>query len=208
MVAFLCPPAFFRGGSRISYIGSNVSPSASVTLPAHQTGDLIIIYAVNKGTGAPSLPAGYTSIEAFTTSANLDWRAGYKVATSNAETSGTWTSADVVIAHVYRGVAASPIGNRANNNATSSTISYFDMSMAVTNGSSWLVMFSAVNIADSTALETPPTGTTLRVNTSITGTFEMSSFDTNGGVPSWTEKTVALGSSQEWVSTVIEIKSA
>ena len=45
----------------IAFIGSAEAAAATVTIPAHVAGDLIIIHTVcNGGLTIPSLPAGYT----------------------------------------------------------------------------------------------------------------------------------------------------
>ena len=86
------------------HVGTVYSTGTSVALPAHQPGDLIVISAIRWGSSTiPALPAGFTSLIASSSSHGR--RLGYKIATSSSETSGTWTSAIVVVASVYRGLS-------------------------------------------------------------------------------------------------------
>src|SRR5262249_39705055 len=95
----------------ITRIGEASALADNVTLPAHQTGDLIVIFSYQDGVAsAPSLPSGYSNI--FNVGAGgtaQGVRVGYKVAASNSETSGSWTNATIVIAHVLRGTDTSVV---------------------------------------------------------------------------------------------------
>ena len=72
--------------SAIKYIGSATAAATTVTLPAHQAGDLILVFAFRDSgsSTAPSLPSGYTS-KATADSRDFDFavmRLGYKIAAS------------------------------------------------------------------------------------------------------------------------------
>lgn len=87
----------------ISRISSASNNSTSVTIGTHDANDLILIMAFNDGSStAPTLASGWINVR-NTGGNNTGYVLAYKIATSNAETSGTWTNADVVVAIVYRG---------------------------------------------------------------------------------------------------------
>jgi hypothetical protein len=88
----------------ISFIGSASAEATSITLPAHQAGDLIIL-AVGKAASASwSVPAGWTQVMNRTnaTAPARGLRVSYKIAASASETSGTWSDAELIAAAVYR----------------------------------------------------------------------------------------------------------
>lgn len=101
----------FLGGEKepISFVGYNLSESTTVTLPAHQAGDLILICAGGGSSTIPSLAAGYTSLATGYFGSSGAFRIGYKFATSSSETSGTWTPTLFLGCSVYRNVNA--VGN-------------------------------------------------------------------------------------------------
>ena len=99
--------------SLISRIGSASAEATTITIPAgHHQGDIILIAAFRDGnTTNPSVPAGWTTITVTTDGTTCSTSVGWKIATSNSETSGTWTNATGLMCHVYRGVDhISPFG--------------------------------------------------------------------------------------------------
>jgi hypothetical protein len=128
------------GRSQIGYVGVNTGDGGSITIPTHQAGDTILIVATSYANVIPSLPAGFTNIQAGTDALEnaLAWRLGYKVATSASETSGTWSNADGVTAAVYRGVTG--IGASAAVADRTTTPSWGALSL-LNNGGSWVVGF-------------------------------------------------------------------
>lgn len=184
----------------ITRIGSAVG-TTSATLPAHQVGDLILIFAYRDGNAtAPSLPAGYISIS--NTGANSNsLRIGYKFATSTSETSGTWTSATSVIAVVYRGAS---IGASAVGGTSSTTVNYPTVSLLRTNNTSWVVGGAGHRSVD-TNVQNPPTGMS-NVNSVLDATDELGVHDTNGTVSSWSSTNVSVGGTTlGWRSAVVEL---
>ena len=131
--------------SAITYIGSATAAATTVTLPTHQAGDLILIFAFRDGNFIPpSLPSGYTS-KTITNSGDYDqaaMRLGYKIAASSSETSGTWTNATQLVCHIYRGAdQTTPLGGSGFTRRTSegtSTASYPTLTLTVSDGTSWI----------------------------------------------------------------------
>ena len=137
----------------VSYISSASAAAATVTMPTHQAGDLIVAFAYRDGnTTAPTLPAGWTNIDnsgANTNSARL----AYKYATSAAETTGTWTNATGIVIHVYRGTGG--IGASAVGGASSNTITYPALTLQRTDNTSWAVRFAGHRTATNLTTNTP-----------------------------------------------------
>lgn len=180
----------------ITLQGTNTASATTVTIPTHQAGDLILIWAVRGASAtAPSLPSGYTPIAtaSVSTSVAVSGRLGYKIATSTSDTSGTWTNASEICCHVYRPSSGhtAGIGQVTTATATSTTISFPGFTLAdSTSSNSWVVgMVGASNTTQ--AIGTAPTGMTNE--THVTGaSYQAAGNDTNGGVTSWTTQTVTV----------------
>lgn len=197
----------------ISYIGS-ATGSTSATLPAHQAGDLIIVFAYRAGsTSTPSVPTSpaYTSIVSNTANSVVNAAqaavVGYLIAASSSETSGTWSGASRIDCHVYRGThPTAPIGRSTSVDVvgySDSIVRYSGFTLSETSGSSWVAAFAGSVGTSTTGVVTAPTG---MVNRSSNTTFNyLGGHDTNGGVSSWSLQTVALGGSNDWMSFCIEL---
>src|SRR5688572_21308779 len=96
----------------ISFVSAASTASNTIALPTHTTGDMILIAVRNEdGLGAPALESGFTNIESHFGGAICGWRIAYKIAASEAETSGTWGTSNRISSVVYRGIhTASPVG--------------------------------------------------------------------------------------------------
>ncbi|WP_139061784.1 hypothetical protein [Tsukamurella pulmonis] len=138
----------------ITFEGATTSTTTTVTLPAHQAGDLIVIAAMRSSATAASVPAGWTDLGSRSQSV-LSIRAGYRVATSAAETSGTWTNASRLHARVYRlpgALAASPTA--AFNSGTGTATAFADLAVATASR----IAFVRAAMASSDSYGTAPTG--------------------------------------------------
>lgn len=193
----------------ISYQGS-AAGTTTATIPSHAADDLIIGFAFRDGNAnAPTIPGGWTTIENAAGANSAGAALAYKVALSSGETSGTWSNANTLIVHVYRGCATGdPIGDHAVDTAASTTVNYPTLaSMQVTDGTSWVVGFAGHRSID-TNVQNAPSGMTNRIS-ELDGTDEAAGHDTNGGVTSWTGTTVAVGgTSSGWRAMTVEILAA
>jgi hypothetical protein len=194
----------------ISFVGSATGTNSIASMPAHQAGDLLLFFAFRDGSEtAPSLPSGYTSkLTKSDGYIDTSCRVGYKIAAGGSETSGEWTNATSLICHVYRGVDQTiPLGGSStygHNDTGNNTVNYRVITMTDTSGASWVAGFAG-HAATNTSLQTAPTGMTNRTNV-MDATDEAAGHDTNGGVSSWTTKTVAVGGTDSgWCSAVVEI---
>lgn len=187
----------------ISYISQASVEATSITIPSHQAGDLLLIFAfVDASVTEPTLPAGWTSIATTTlASPACASRIGYKIATSGSETSGTWTGATGLVCQVYRGALG--IGRSVTNTASSATVAYPALTLANTQATtpSWVAGFAGHRSVNG-SLGTPPTGMTNRAN--LEGvTNDMAGHDTNGGVSSWSLQSVASGETASGYATAL-----
>lgn len=180
--------------------GASVAPAAAtITLPAHTTGDVILIWAWNpNSTTLPTLPAGYTSI--FTVSASVrGGRLGYKIAASSGETSGNWVNARQLEVVIYRNVAS--LGTPTSGSASSTTVAYPSLTLGVTDGSSWVVCFGGHRAA--TNVGTAPASLTNRA--AVTATGSTAAHDTNAGVSSWAGDSSSVDATGVWSAVSLEL---
>lgn len=170
----------------ISYISSADVQASTLTMPAHQIGDMLIMFAYRENNTPPTTPAGWTILDSPTGANTNSAAVAYKIAGSASETSGTWTNASMLVCAVYRGV--SHIGAHAVNNGASATVSYPALTLDITDGTSWVVGFAGHRSVNG-SVATAPTGMTNR--NSLEGTTSDGAVhDTNGGVASWSARTV------------------
>jgi len=199
--------ATFTPASTITFVAATSASGVSVTIPTHNVGDLLVIYAYRDGNNAaPTVPtgSGWTSIATTGGANNNSSALAYKIATGG-DVSGTWTNATQVIVHVYRGVAASPIGANAFQSGNSNTVTYSALTMSVTNSSSWVVGFGG-DRGTNTNVQNPPIGMINR--TVILDTLsEVAGHDTNTGVSLWGAQNVSVVAKNAWMTRVLEIKS-
>lgn len=189
----------------ISLVGT-ATGTTTATPPAHQTGDLFLVFAFRDGsTSAPSLATGFTSVA--TSSGNTtSFRVGRKFATSAADTVGTWSSATSLILIVLRGVnTTTPTGGTGTSTGSSTTITYNSVTLADSSGTSWVMAFAGHRSAD-VAIETVPSGMTLTA--SVADATDEAVAHRLEGATSFTSRTAAVGgTSSGWISSSVEIRA-
>ena len=207
----------FSSAAGISFIGQATGTTSITTMPTHQAGDLIIIFAYRAGsTSAPTKPSGYTS-KATNTAASVVNAAqaavvGFKLAASSSETSGTWTNASRIVCHVYRGVDQTiPLGGYSTydigNNGVETTLTYEACTLQKTDGTSWLAAFAGSIGTSGTGTDDPP-GTMVNRSTLASSNY-VAGHDTGTGLSAnWSRKTKALGTNTDWLTFCIEIRAA
>lgn len=190
----------------ISRVGSAVG-TTSATPPAHQAGDVFLAFAYRDGsTTAPTLPSGWTSIQASGANTN-SMRAAFKVAAGASETVTGFTSATSLVLGVYRGVdQADPIGGSAITGGASTTITYPAVTMDRSDGSSWVVGGGG-HRSTNVAIQTAPSGMT-NVTSVSDATDEAALHDTNAGVSSWSATGASVGgTSRGWRAITVELRA-
>ena len=152
----------------ISVVADNISSSTSVSIPAHQIGDLIVISA--RGTSAvPSIPAASGNVPAWipiqgAVANSVALRTVAFVATSSTHTSGIFTGATHMVCTVFRSTVGGvlSIGGSSTGNANNTqTIVYPALTLTKTNGTSMGFRIGTRGTAIA-AVSTPPTNWGLR----------------------------------------------
>lgn len=192
----------------IEYISSAATEGTTISMPTHQTGDLLVMVAGrDDSTTAPSVPGGWSQPSSPTnTGTSTAMTVAYKFAASSSETSGTWTNAGALAAHVLRGAnTTTPLIKHSGNNGTGTTVDYAGATMTWP-GESWGLR-SAIHSSTNTALNTVPSGYTNRANNSTPSVMEIATHDTNGAASSIVFGSTSVGgTSGNWVTQSIEVQ--
>jgi hypothetical protein len=182
----------------VSFVGSDIAASTSVTIPTHQVGDLIIICAHRHNSSTPATrPSGWGFVQSGGSTSN-GTIVCYKNASSTSETSGTWTNANLVGVAVYRSTSGLllSVGGFASTQGTASANIVYQAILAVNFRAdqgvkdSWIVAFAGTRVDDTA--NTAPAGMTNR--NSLVSTGELAIHDTNGTATSWSTTNVAATS--------------
>lgn len=175
----------------IAFVESAQGDTAA-TFSSSTSGHLAIVCAYRDGNNtAPTIPMDYavlpTGTSAGTGGANTNsFSCGYKVLGAGETSTGTWTNASSVIVHIYSGQhSTTPIGDvgsRVGLGTVWQGGADHDLTLDVTDGSSWVASFGGIR--DETANAYLPTisgGTfTARENDNNAGE-DHHSLDTNAG---------------------------
>lgn len=149
-------------------VGSGVG--TSVAIPAHQIGDLLLVFTRAASATPPPAPAAGGTVPTWTVaqsaSANtIALVSAWTRATAATHTTGTWTGASHTCAMVLRpdagmivSVGISSVGNGNNTQ----TIIYPALTLSTTGGTSWGVRCGTRGVAI-TAVGTAPTNWTNRI---------------------------------------------
>lgn len=188
----------------IELIGTASGTNSISSMPAHQIGDLIIIFAYRDGNNtAPTVPAGWRSVGSGGGNTNSGVL-GYVYATSTSTTSGTWTNATTVIAAVYRGTQ---LGNVTTGNGASTTVTYPALTFSSGENVGWVNYFAG-HRSTNTSLQTPPTGF-VNVLSVLDGTDHAVMHSSPGAMPSDDLSAAAVsvgGTSSGWLAMSVELK--
>jgi hypothetical protein len=201
----------------ITLQGASSTTSTSITIPAHTSGDLILIFAYRSNSATPpTVPASSATVPTWITAGSSGSNStssvlAYAFATRAGHTSGTWTNATRLMVIVLRNVAS--FGAVAGNSGSSTTINYPALTPQNPNGTSVICAFGVHNTASSVSgIDTPPTGLTLYLaaNTSSREVFHYSRRGTSGtrtsGLTSFSSANVSNTFSGAWRTWVFELK--
>lgn len=152
----------------VSFVGANGNASSSVTIPTHQVGDLIVLFAYNPfSTSAPTKPSAggtvpnYTYIDNANSGSGSGCATAYFKATATNTTSGSWGSASHMIAVVIRDQnASSPIGGHAQAAGTGASSTAPSVTLTHTDGSSVLLHFHGHASLGASGWDAAPAGYT------------------------------------------------
>lgn len=155
--------------ANIEVVGSASGTGATLALPPHQAGDMIIFAARRANNTQPTLAAGWTAIYNVAGANTLSLTTAWRIATDSTTPTPTFTNADQVACIVLRGnapLSAGPANTGNANNATN--IAYPALSGVIANGTSMGVRIGARGTAATGQIAAPP-GWTNRVNQPPTG---------------------------------------
>lgn len=205
----------------VSYVGASSAEDTSLTLPSHQAGDLIVMWALRYGsTAGPTIPSGWNYrflSQRAGSLASLSVAIAYKIATSSAETSGTWTNATHLLAAVYRDDAnyiflGTPTYRRAttttpayNGKAAATTVNNGEGTLPTMAVSSGWVLGLILTHLNTAGIDTPPTGMTHRHMLTGASQGRLALADTDAAVSSFTTTTITVAASVDYISNVVEI---
>lgn len=193
--------------STMSRVGAATAAATSIAFPAHQAGDLIMLFVYKSAFGAT--PANWTPVGTLR-GPNLKQAGGktfmfWKYADSSSETSGTWTNAVSISVAIYRNVSyafTNDILCRSDDDGfgdTTTTLSYGGFDGDNGDADVWYVGFSA---SDTSGCDTTPTG--MSVPSGVTEVATHAVYDTNGYLAGTFAFTTGV-SSQGWGTAAFAI---
>lgn len=188
----------------VSFVGAQGNAGTTVTIPTHQVGDLILIFAYRDASNtAPSTPAASGTVPTWTligsdgaNTNSTNFR--YAVATATTTTSGTWTNATDLICLVYRGASVGAAAGTGANNTT--TINYPALTLQRTDNTSWVVGVAGHKTA--TNVDLAPGAMVNRISAGS----ESAGHDTNATVTTWASTNVTVNASSAYRSWVVELR--
>lgn len=174
-----------------------------------QVGDFLIAFASRDGSStAPSVPVGWTPIVSGGAN-SLGYALAYKYATSTSETIGTFANASSLIVSQYRPLAGYAITVGATSTALNSSAlsaSYPAVTLQNGDGTSWVLAFLAHRSPDVSPLSTPPSGLTVRA-IAQDSTDSAASFDSAGGLASWSSTSLTYtGTADAYRTVIVEMR--
>ena len=187
----------------IIYINSGATSATTITIPTgHNTGDILLMFAFNSAsTTNPTLPAGWANIQTPAGANVCAMVLAYKIAISNADTSGTWTTATQLVCMVYRGINnLAPVGVGATGSGTGTSITYPATTLAKAAGNTWVIGFAGHVTA--TNVNVAPTGLTIKASaiTNVGGS------DTNARtLTDYAATALTVNASSGWFATTVEL---
>lgn len=172
----------------VSLVGANAQSGQVPSLPTHQGGDLLLVWAVSGSQTLPTVPSGWTTIESpsDTGSAVL----AYSFAPSSGTSGGTWPGAVRVASAVYRGVT--DIGVSVSDAGSG----FYAAIPALTPPSpTWLVAFASTGVGTSTWPQT-------RASNSYGAVL-----DTGGDSSGMAADSIYQGSPTAWATAAVALVS-
>lgn len=184
----------------VKFIQAASANTTNVALSGTQLNDLIVVFAYNNAsTTVPTVPAGYTSLDTATGTAEAGVLA-FKVSPGSETSTGTWTNATNIVALVYRG--ASGCGASASSTGNSATLSYPTITLNDTSGNSWVA-----GLGGAVSATAGMGGTTAALTQSRTNQTTVNGLDTNATVTTFAAQSLAVTGSGNWLTFSVEIQA-
>jgi hypothetical protein len=190
----------------ISRVGSASAQATTITIPTHQSGDLILIVANRNNITAATVPSGW--VASSTGGSGVSTAFAWKLAKSSSETSGTFTNAVALHCAVYRassGILAMSTSS-SGTTASSTTIIYSaNGSYRVGSLDNWWIA-TAFQLNSANSLETAPSGMTNINSESSAGNWKSVLHDTNASqLSNWASTNVTVTTSAVSITRVMQI---
>lgn len=182
----------------VTYSGSNIAQATTVTIPTHNPGDMIVIWAYSQAITIPTKPSGWTTIDSNAANSNSAIGA-YRIATTDSHTSGTWTNAQYVISAVFTG--AKYIGGYASNGGNSNIPTCSAITLGNKTGSSQICAFFGQRTVTTF---TTNANFTRRESSIIAGSYG-AAFDTRNDTTTDGQFNI-VGGSQGWQTLQVELR--
>lgn len=167
----------------------------TATLPAHQAGDLIVVFAYRDGNpSAGSIPTGLNWSPVSRHGGDLNsCSVVYKYAQSSSETVGSFGTTQALVAVVYRPDSGETImlGAVGKTTGSSTTVTFPAASLYKTDNTSRVLAFVGHRSTD-VAIDTAPSGMT-NVTSTSNANCEAALHETTGTVTSWSSQTASVG---------------
>lgn len=192
----------------LTFVSSAKGVTSIASMPAHQAGDFLVAFAAyNSPSVTPTLPSGWTS---FTTrsgsTSGVGTAVAYKVATSDTETSGTWTNSHGLILCVYRNSSGMTNARTLVSSASVVSVVYSAITTMAYPGTSFALGVAATKTGSISGISTPPTGSVNRESIA-NANVSMAFADTNQGVSTINQSSVpAYATISGYNSVRIELK--
>lgn len=196
----------------IQFVGAASANATSVAIPAHQSGDLLVIAAYcNASATTPTIPNNW--IGAISGGGSSNYLGVFWLeATSAAMTSGAWTGVDHLICSVYRPSTGRRLAvSRATGMATGTggigaAIAYNSLLDIGVPADAWMVGVAGHRSND-TDIEVAPSGFTNRSFTAGGSAGELALHDSNASAASNSSVNYVLtaGTSSNYRSCVLQI---
>jgi hypothetical protein len=193
----------------LTLVSQSANDGSSITsMPSHQAGDLIVVFATRgNSTTLPTLASGYTAL-GTNTATTSSYRSGYKIATSSAETGGTWTGATQIMILVFRGQRkiSVPIDHHGGQSGSSSpTVNYSGITTMNAPSSSMVLSFGCI-VSLNTSIETARSNST-NIATFVGNTMELAAHLSTTAPASWVFNGQSVGGTAgAYMTATIEIE--
>jgi hypothetical protein len=195
----------------VAFVAAASAEATSLTLPTHQAGDLLVMFAFRAANSVATTPVGWAAMRADTQTTR-GFSLAYKIATSSSETSGTWTNASMLTCATFRDDAnIIVLGGTSISSGGTTTVNYGALSVkTVANtqakliGDSSLLLLYAAALTNNTTMQQTPTGCTTQHN-AVLATYEAVLHTTNAAVASRTSSTITADVSVTTSTYVVEV---
>ena len=202
----------------VAFVGAASAEATSLTLPTHQAGDLLVLLVARfGGAAAPVIPSGWSIVQVHNDNVGTVrfMHIAYRVATSSAEISGTWTDASMIMAAVYRDTNnLHVLAGRSDRGVVrnSTTVTYPAVQLASATNQAFRmhaassVLVGAFMSTESTGVgSAAPSGMTNRATFAGASTGYLALHDTTSAVASWSATNVTAVSNINAIAAVAEI---